>query len=236
MSTPRAYSSEHRRRQAEETRLAIRRAARLLFVASGLAATTVEAIAKKAGVSPATVYATYGSKPAIIVAIIDEMEVESGLREEIPLLLQSRPPASARPVRLGPRPCPRGGVGPCCGSRWSPGASRRCEPSSKRGRQPPARHRGAGGGLGRAGRPTEAAGRWAVEADGALTSVEWFVLLAVDRLGWEAQALFGRSLVGCSPGRSWGLTHRTSPVGPCLVLESGPDSSCRTRFARPSVA
>ena len=189
MSTPRAYSSEHRRRQAEETRLAIRRAARLLFVASGLAATTVEAIAKKAGVSPATVYATYGSKPAIMVAIIDEMEAESGLREEIPLLLAE--PDPRRQLDLFVSGHVRLLVAGADVLRAALEARGEPEVRALLERGDGNRRRGiealVAGWVERGVLP-EAAGRSAVERMWLLTSVESFVL-AVDRLGWEAQAL-----------------------------------------------
>jgi AcrR family transcriptional regulator len=54
-----------RQQQAAETRRQIVRAARRLFVASGYAGTTVEAIAAEAGVALATVYKAFGSKAAI---------------------------------------------------------------------------------------------------------------------------------------------------------------------------
>lgn len=54
-----------RQRQAVATRRQIVRAARRLFVASGYAATTVEAIAAEAGVAVATVYKVFGTKAAI---------------------------------------------------------------------------------------------------------------------------------------------------------------------------
>jgi AcrR family transcriptional regulator len=54
-----------RQQQAAETRRQIVRAARRLFVASGYAGTTVEAIAAEAGVALATVYKAFGTKAAI---------------------------------------------------------------------------------------------------------------------------------------------------------------------------
>jgi AcrR family transcriptional regulator len=64
-----------RQQQAAGTRRQIVRAARRLFVASGYAGTTVEAIAAEAGVALATVYKAFGTKAAIareLNALIDE--------------------------------------------------------------------------------------------------------------------------------------------------------------------
>jgi AcrR family transcriptional regulator len=78
MSSRRAYRSDLREERARETRRRLRRSARDLFVERGVSGTTIAAIAERAGVSSQTVYATYGSKSAIIVALIDEMEEGAG--------------------------------------------------------------------------------------------------------------------------------------------------------------
>ncbi len=54
-------------------------AARALFVAGGYGATTIEAIADRAGVAAPTVYASAGSKRGILMALLDEMAVEADL-------------------------------------------------------------------------------------------------------------------------------------------------------------
>ena len=64
----RAYHSAARTRRAELTRLAVIEAARDLFVARGYGATTVEAIAQRAGVGRATVFTCVGGKPALMRA------------------------------------------------------------------------------------------------------------------------------------------------------------------------
>lgn len=56
----------HRQRQALETRRLIVDAARELFLESGYAATTMEAIAGEAGVAVSTVYAIFKNKRAIL--------------------------------------------------------------------------------------------------------------------------------------------------------------------------
>jgi AcrR family transcriptional regulator len=67
----RAYDSPRRREQARATRQAILQAARDLFVDGGYVATTIEAIAARAKVSPETVYATFGNKRSMLSELID---------------------------------------------------------------------------------------------------------------------------------------------------------------------
>ncbi len=74
MSTRRRYRSELREERARETRLRIRKSARRLFTDKGFVETTVAQIAADAGVSTQTVYASYGSKAAIVGAMLDELE------------------------------------------------------------------------------------------------------------------------------------------------------------------
>jgi AcrR family transcriptional regulator len=66
----RPYRSVVRTRQAEATRSAILAAARRLFVSAGYQGTTIEAIAAQAEVSVATVYLDFGSKVAILTALV----------------------------------------------------------------------------------------------------------------------------------------------------------------------
>lgn len=67
----RRYTSSIRQEQAKETRLRILDAARRLFLARGHAATTVEAIAKEASVAVQTVYAGFGTKRGILIALLE---------------------------------------------------------------------------------------------------------------------------------------------------------------------
>ncbi len=62
----RAYSSQLRTDQVQLSRERIAAAAAELFVELGYAATTIGAIAKKAGVSLQTVYNVVGGKPALL--------------------------------------------------------------------------------------------------------------------------------------------------------------------------
>jgi AcrR family transcriptional regulator len=67
----RAYHSRVRQRQAEETRRRILEAARSLFESRGYAATTLDAIAELAEVSPKTLGAVFGSKRALLAEVIN---------------------------------------------------------------------------------------------------------------------------------------------------------------------
>ena len=77
----RPYHSPKRERQARQTREQIVEAARRLFARDGFTKTTVEAIAREAGVSAQTVYASVGSKRAIVLALLDRLEAEGGNEE-----------------------------------------------------------------------------------------------------------------------------------------------------------
>ncbi|MEU6248200.1 helix-turn-helix domain-containing protein [Glycomyces sp. NPDC047010] len=74
MGTPsgrRTYESLHRTEQAQRTRAEIAAAARRLFTTGGWAATTVRQVAQEAGVAVPTVYAAYGSKTGLALALAD---------------------------------------------------------------------------------------------------------------------------------------------------------------------
>ena len=68
---PPRYHSPLRARQAAETRLSIIRAATTLFRERGWAATTLPMIATEAGVAVDTIYATFGTKSALMMAVVD---------------------------------------------------------------------------------------------------------------------------------------------------------------------
>lgn len=67
----RAYDSPLRQAQARATRRAILGAARDLFIEGGYVATTMQAIATRVRISPATVYATFLNKRALLAALVD---------------------------------------------------------------------------------------------------------------------------------------------------------------------
>ncbi|WP_433305816.1 TetR/AcrR family transcriptional regulator [Actinoplanes sp. CA-030573] len=71
MAVKRRYESAHRQEQARQTRRAILDAAAALFVEPGYAATPLTAIAARAGVAVQTVYKIFGSKQALLSALVD---------------------------------------------------------------------------------------------------------------------------------------------------------------------
>ncbi len=71
MAVKRKYSSAKREAQARETRRAILDAAHELFVTTGYAATTIQAIAERGGVAVQTVYAVFGSKRELLRQLIE---------------------------------------------------------------------------------------------------------------------------------------------------------------------
>jgi AcrR family transcriptional regulator len=81
----RKYHSPRRQQQAEATRTAIVHAARKLFAVQGYQATTLQAIAQEAEVSVPTLYAIFGSKAAILSALIKS----GGADEDIRLLARA---------------------------------------------------------------------------------------------------------------------------------------------------
>ncbi len=80
----RTYHSPRRQEQAQATRGAILEAARATFVERGYVGATIQAISSRAGVSPETVYATFGTKRALLSSVIDISVV--GDEAPVPLL------------------------------------------------------------------------------------------------------------------------------------------------------
>lgn len=83
MSSDRSYHSSLREEQARQTRLRIRQAARELFASQGFTSTTIGEIAEKAGVSPATIYASFDSKAGVVAAMLEDMEESVGIGEQL---------------------------------------------------------------------------------------------------------------------------------------------------------
>lgn len=77
------YESPKRREQADATRMRLAASARRLFAQNGYGATTIESIARDAGLAVQTFYATYGSKRAVLFALLDQMEDVADLVPEI---------------------------------------------------------------------------------------------------------------------------------------------------------
>jgi TetR/AcrR family transcriptional regulator, regulator of autoinduction and epiphytic fitness len=87
--------SPYRKLQAQATRQRITTAARRLFARDGYATTTIDAIAREAGVAVPTVYATFGSKRGILLSLLETMEAEGGIEQ----LQQQLAAAAAEPAR-----------------------------------------------------------------------------------------------------------------------------------------
>jgi AcrR family transcriptional regulator len=71
----------YRQLQARETKRRIARAARRVFANGGYAASSVEQVAREAGVAVRTVYAAFGGKKPILAAICDEWLAEAGVAD-----------------------------------------------------------------------------------------------------------------------------------------------------------
>ena len=74
---PRAYKSVRREKSAADTRRRIAAAGGELFAEHGFEGTTVASIAERAGVAVPTVYATFGSKGAIVGALLSQLEANA---------------------------------------------------------------------------------------------------------------------------------------------------------------
>jgi len=78
----RSYHSPRRVEQAAATRRSVLLAARELFVKNGYTPTTISDIAERAGVSPDTIYATVGPKPALLRELVEN--AISGTDQAVP--------------------------------------------------------------------------------------------------------------------------------------------------------
>jgi AcrR family transcriptional regulator len=88
-------SSSYRQEQAQETKLRIARAAQALFARDGYAVTSIDAIAREAGVGTRTVYAVYGAKREIL-NVICERWLERARARELAKEILEEPEATAR--------------------------------------------------------------------------------------------------------------------------------------------
>jgi AcrR family transcriptional regulator len=79
----RAYDSLRRTEQAQRTKAEIAAAARRCFTANGWAATTVREVAQEAGVAVPTVYAAYGNKTGLALALADAADLDADLGAEL---------------------------------------------------------------------------------------------------------------------------------------------------------
>jgi AcrR family transcriptional regulator len=74
----RPYHSPIRKGQAQRTRERVVDAARRLWVAHGMGATTIDAIASEAKVSVQTIYGAFASKGGILTALLDQLDAQAG--------------------------------------------------------------------------------------------------------------------------------------------------------------
>jgi AcrR family transcriptional regulator len=81
-STARRYHSPKRQRQAEATRRRILTSAARLFAERGYTATTMEAIARAAGISVAALYLHFPGRAAVVGALAHEIEAAPELDVE----------------------------------------------------------------------------------------------------------------------------------------------------------
>jgi len=95
----RRYSSAVRTEQRRATRQRVLDAARALLLSRGYGGATIEAIARRAGVSVQTVYNTVGGKAAVLKAVYDTML--AGDDEPIPIM--QRPAVLAMRATADPR-------------------------------------------------------------------------------------------------------------------------------------
>lgn len=82
----RRYESRLRRERAEATRTAVLDAARRLFTTRGYAATSVQDVAREAGVAIDTLYTAVGRKPELLLAVHDMLLAEA----DAPLAVEQR--------------------------------------------------------------------------------------------------------------------------------------------------
>ena len=90
MAVKRKYSSAKREAQARETRRTVLDAAHELFVSTGYAATTMQAIAERADVAVQTVYAVFGNKRELLRQLIESTVTG----DDDPLPITDRPEAA----------------------------------------------------------------------------------------------------------------------------------------------
>lgn len=90
----RSYTSPVRREQADNTRARIADAAHRLVTTKGYAGMTVDALAKKAGVAPQTVYAVFGSKRGVLTELMDRATFGPEYQELVATALQTTQPGA----------------------------------------------------------------------------------------------------------------------------------------------
>lgn len=84
----------YRQVQAEETRIRIAQSARRLFAGQGYGATSIDAIAKDAGVATRTIYSAFGTKREILSLICDLWLAEAGALERAQEVFAAKDPTA----------------------------------------------------------------------------------------------------------------------------------------------
>lgn len=93
--SPRPYRAGQRQTASEATRARIVAAARDLLSAPDQPADfTVDAVARKAGLSRMTVYYQFGSRTALLEAILDDLAMRGGM-QDLPAAMQEESPDEA---------------------------------------------------------------------------------------------------------------------------------------------
>ena len=98
VNSRRAYNTTGRRAASLRRRRQVLDTAEQLFLADGYAATTVAAVARRAGVSVETVYKTFGGKPGLVRALF-----EAGLEGTEPEPAEQRSDRAAATASADPR-------------------------------------------------------------------------------------------------------------------------------------
>jgi len=88
----RIYKSPVRERQADDTRRRIVAATRRLLQSEGYAGMTIEAIAKRAGVSAQSVYAIFKSKTGVLIELLNESAFTPDYEATVRQALSARDP------------------------------------------------------------------------------------------------------------------------------------------------
>ncbi len=77
--TPRSYHLGRRQTAVDRTRARILKAAQALLVARGSAGFSIDAVARRARVTRATVYHQFGSRPKLLEALFDDLAARGGM-------------------------------------------------------------------------------------------------------------------------------------------------------------
>lgn len=85
----RAYKSDRRQQQAEDTKQAIVQAARTVFARKGYASATMADVAREAGVAVQTIYLAFHGKADLLHAMNELLDREAGIGEVVAALKQT---------------------------------------------------------------------------------------------------------------------------------------------------